>query len=321
MMKQLFCLVCAFAVVLSPCLYGQRAANPLLPHADPFITAQPVQGRYLLLATTGRNITIWSGATPALAATHASVVFQAPADLSEVWSPTLWQMDGRWWIYFTARAAGKEHGIYALVSDTADPLGSYTFRGQVALGRPAIDPSLLVLGPTRYLMYVTVDRGENAIHMVRLGAPMTPEGADALISEPEFAWERGEGSTRTYPVNEGPTALFHDGRTFIVYSASDTASPRYCLGLLTFAGGDPLVRSHWVKTAHPVFSAAPENGIFGPGRGTFARAPDGGDWLLYAAKSTDAPTAAGRATRAQRFTWNVDGTPHFGVPQKDGPIE
>ncbi len=218
------------------------------------------------------------------------------------------------------RAEGREHGIYALESDTANALGSYTFRGRLALDRPAIDPSLLVLGTARYLMYVTVDRGENAIRMVRLAAPMTLSGADVLISAPEYPWERGAGSTRTYPVNEGPTALYHNGTTFIVYSASDTASPLYCLGLLRFTGGDPLVQSHWAKTPHPVFSAAPASGIYGPGRGTFAHAPDGTDWLLYAAKSTDAPTAAQRAIRAQRFHWNADGFPDFGVPQKDGPI-
>jgi GH43 family beta-xylosidase len=44
-------------------------------------------------------------------------------------------------------------------------------------------------------------------------------------------------------------------------------------------------------------------------------------WLLYAAKTTNAPTAARRETRAQRFTWNADGTPNFGVPEKDGIIE
>ncbi len=301
-------------------LHAQRAANPILPNADPFLTPEPVGGSYRLLATTGRNITMWSGPTPPTSASGARILFEPHNGLRELWSPTLWQIDGRWWIYFTARAEGKEHGIYALESDSADVGGSYSFRGQVPLDRPAIDPSLLVLGAARYLMYVTVDRGENAIRMVRLSSPMAPAGPDVLLSEPEYPWERGEGSSRNYPVNEGPIALFHGGEIFIVYSASDTASPLYCLGLLRFTGGDPLLRSHWVKTPHPVFSASPANGIYGPGRGTFARAPDGADWLLYAAKSTDAPTAAGRAIRAQRFTWGADGAPRFGVPRKDGPL-
>ncbi len=298
---------------------AQTAKNPILDHADPFITSQPVAGRYLLLATTGDNITIWSGPTVETAATDARTVFTPSNGLRELWSPTLWHMDGRWWIYFTATVPGKEHAIYALESETDNALGSYSFKGALDLGgHAAIDPSVLTVGGMPYLMYVTVDSGANEIYMVRLAGPMQPVGAASLIAKPEYPWEKGAGSTRNYPVDEGPTALYHAGKTFVVFSASDTASPRYCLGLLTFKGGDPLQATSWVKSPEPVFAASPEHGVWGPGRGTFAVGPDGADWLLYAAKSTDAPTVQGRSTRAQRFTWKKDGTPDFGVPAKDG---
>jgi GH43 family beta-xylosidase len=295
--------------------------NPILPHADPFITLHPVNSRYLLLATTGHNITIWSGPTIPTASTESKIVFTPSDAMEQMWSPTLWHLANHWWIYFTAQPPGGQHAIYVLESESSDPLGNYAFRGPLNLdGRPAIDPSILTLKGKRYLMYVTVDRGENAIQIVRLADPLHPSGPSSLIAEPEYPWEKGAGSTRTYPVNEGPTALYHGSKVFIVYSASDTASPLYCLGLLTFQGGDPLDRANWKKTPQPVFSASPANNIYGPGRGTFAVAADGTDWLLYAAKSTDAPTAANRAIRAQRFTWNPDGTPNFGTPLKDGPL-
>jgi GH43 family beta-xylosidase len=295
--------------------------NPILPHADPFITLHPVNSRYLLLATTGHNITIWSGPTIPTASTESKIVFTPSDAMEQMWSPTLWHLANHWWIYFTAQPPGGQHAIYVLESESSDPLGSYTFRGPLNLdGRPAIDPSILTLKGKHYLMYVTVDRGKNAIQIVPLATPLQPSGTPSLIAEPEYPWEKGAGSTRTYPVNEGPTALYHGSKIFIVYSASDTASPLYCLGLLTFQGGDPLDRANWKKTPQPVFSASPANNIYGPGRGTFAVAADGTDWLLYAAKSTDAPTAANRAVRAQPFTWNPDGTPNFGIPLKDGPL-
>lgn len=50
-------------------------------------------------------------------------------------------------------------------------------------------------------MYVTGDRGENAIYMVRLATPIEPVGEKSLIAEPTYAWEKGAGSTRNYPVN------------------------------------------------------------------------------------------------------------------------
>jgi GH43 family beta-xylosidase len=295
-------------------------SNPILPNADPFITLRPVRGNFLLLATTGRNITIWSGPTVQTAASNEKVVFSPADGLTQIWSPTLWHMGGKWWIFFTAREPGKEHAIYVLESETSDPFSRYTFRGALDLGRPAIDPSLLTVKKINYLMYVTVDRGQNAINMVRLASPMAPVGKKSLIAEPTYPWEKGAGSTKNYPVSEGPTALYHKGHTFIVYSGSDTASPVYCLGLLTFKGGDPLDKKNWEKTDHPVFEASPSNGIYGPGRGTFAHTVDGSDWLLYAAKSTDAPTASHRQTRAQRFSWNGDGTPNFGIPLKDGEV-
>jgi GH43 family beta-xylosidase len=216
---------------------------------------------------------------------------------------------------------GEKHKIYVLQSDTGDVLGTYTFKGALETGRQSIDPSLLVVGKSRYLMYVTVDSGANDTYIRKLKTPMEFDGEAALIAHPEAGWEKGEGSTRNYPVDEGPTALYHNGKTFIVFSASDTASPRYCLGLLTLTGRDPMLPMNWKKTPHPVFQWSPENRIYGPGRGTFARAKDGSMWLLYAAKTTDAPNAVRRETRAQRFTWNADGTPNFGVPEKEGPIK
>jgi GH43 family beta-xylosidase len=303
----------------SSCI-AQNPTNPILPNADPFITLHPVNGRYLLLATTGKNISLWSGPTIPAAAKDVRVIFEPNNGMTELWSPTLWQMNDRWWIYFTAKMPEEQHAIFVLESNTSDALGSYSFRGQLQLGRPAIDPSLLTVNGVRYLMYVTVDKGENAIYIVRLKTPLEPTGDKSPIAEPEYPWEKGAGSVKNYPVTEGPTALYHNARTFIVYSGSDTASSAYCLGLMTLIGSDPLRRQNWMKTDHPVFSANPSNGIYGPGRGTFAIASDGSDWLLYAAKTTDAPTAAKRATRAQRFRWNADNTPNFGIPQKDGAV-
>jgi GH43 family beta-xylosidase len=317
---KVFVMVYAVAGLMGICR-GQ-GVNPILSHADPFITRDAVtrDGQYVLTATSGNGITLWSGASPATAAENAHVIFTAVEGMTQVWSPTVWKMDGHWWVYFTAQMTGQRHKIFVLKSDTEDVLGSYSYEGPLETGRESIDPSVLEMGRARYLMYVTVDSGANDIWFRRLRGPMEFDGEGVLIAEPEFGWEKGEGSTKNYPVNEGPTALYHGGKTFVVFSGSDTASPRYCLGLLTLVGKDPMVRASWKKTPQPVFRWAPENGIYGPGRGTFAKAKDGSDWLLYAAKSTDAPNAAHRETRAQRFMWNGDGTPNFGGPKKDGPI-
>ncbi len=316
--RALFCLLAASLCGFSG--YAQVLSNPILGRPDPFITFHPVGGSYLLLASTNRNLYIWSGPTVPTAATEEHLVFRTPDDMREVWSPTLWAIGDRWWIYFTARQAGREHAIYAVESDTSDPLGSYSLQGQVNLGRPAIDPSLLRLNGVSYLMFVTVDRGRNEIHTIRMAGPMQTAGKNALLAAPQYPWEKGAGSNSKAPIVEGPTALYDGGKTFVVYSGSDTDTPVYCLGLLTYKGGDPLKRKSWDRAAQPVFVASPVNGIYGPGRGTFAEGAPGEYWLLYAAKSQPDASPRRRAIRAQRFTWKADGTPDFGVPERDGPI-
>ena len=56
------------------------------------------------------------------------------------------------------------------------------------------------------------------------------------LAAPHFRydWERVR-----YPINEGPVVLWRAGRLFLVYSASDTGTPDYALGMLTHVGGLP----------------------------------------------------------------------------------
>ena len=107
-----------------------------------------------------------------------------------------------------------------------------------------------------------------------------------------------------------------DGRIFLIYSASDTGTPDYCLGMLTAeANADLLKPESWVKSPTPVFSRLDAAGVFAPGHNGFFKSPDGReDWIVYHAKTTSDYTYGGRNTRVQPFTWNPDGTPHFGDP-------
>jgi GH43 family beta-xylosidase len=76
----------------------------------------------------------------------------------------------------------------------------------------------------------------------------------------------------------------------------------------------------WEKT---VFSKS--NNIFGPGHASFIEKPDGTDWIIYHATNKRAkgdmslpenwaPQWDARKLRAQRFTWNPDGSPNFSQP-------
>jgi|GEM_PF-1630163 len=304
-----------------------KLTNPVLENADPFIAL--VRGNYILLATTGRNITLWSGPRMEELAHFPRVVWTPSQDdplqklLTQIWSPTLWQFDDRWWIYFTATTDGGNsgHAIFALESVGNNPLGPYTFAGKVETGQPSIDPSVLRAGHKSYLMFVSVTGGHNAVWIAPLSGPQTLARKPNLLIYPDMPWEQGKGSTSDLPVAEGPTALYYDGHTFIVYSGSHTASPVYCLGLFTYSGhGEITDPRNWRKSG-PVFQQSIKDGVFGPGRGTFTTSPDGRqNWILYAAKTSSAFTAQGRSIRAQLFTFDASGMPDFGSPVSPGTV-
>ncbi|WP_201364008.1 glycoside hydrolase family 43 protein [Dictyobacter formicarum] len=296
--------------------------NPLAPVADPFIVYH--NNSYYLTGThTGNSLEIWHAPHLEDVGQDSKTIWSpAPGEPAfQVWSPSMFLLDyqgsSHWFVYFTAALTDKneDHRIYVLQSQGSDPLGPYTYKGQLTGtdNTTAIDASILQLHGQLYLMYV-LEKGTNATYLAPMHDPLTVNGAPRLIIDPDQPWEQGYQARSDYPVAEGPEALYHDGKTFIVYSASDTGNYNYCLGLMTYQGGDPLERSSWQKKG-PVFEYNSDNGVFGPGRAHFTTSPDGKQsWMVYHAKTTADFTYAGREVRAQPFTWNADGTPNFGTP-------
>ena len=307
-------------------LYPPTFHNPINSTADPFVMRHNNQS-YLTGTSTGSSLELWhSPNLGTIGHTPVTTIWTPKVDepYYQVWSPSMFFLSYQgtyyWFVYFTASLedANENHRIYVLQSKGADPLGPYTFKGQLGKtsATPAIDPSILRIKGQMYIMYVLLEHGKNAVFIAPLSDPLTQGGLPHLLISPDQSWERGTGSGQsTYPVVEGPTALYHNGKTFIVYSGSDTGNYNYCLGLLTYNGkSDPLQKSSWAKTG-PVFLYSEANGVYGPGRATFTISPDGKqNWMVYHAKSTSNYTYEGRVTRAQQFTWNADGSPNFGIP-------
>jgi GH43 family beta-xylosidase len=93
--------------------------------------------------------------------------------------------------------------------------------------------------------------------------------------------------------------------------------------MLTFSEGKDLIDiAAWKKDSIPVFKQNVESGVYAPGHNSFFKSPDGKeDWILYHANSASGQGCGRhRSPRAQKFTWNKDGTPDFGEPLKTGII-
>lgn len=168
--------------------------------------------------------------------------------------------------------------------------------------------------------------GQQDIYIARMKNPWTIKGTRVRLSSPDQDWERkGDLHDAANPahvnVNEGPQLLKHGRKVFLIYSASGCWTDYYALGMLSFTGKRNLLDSSlWKKSATPVFKQSPENGVYAPGHNSFFKSPDGKeDWILYHANSQPGQGCGNkRSPRAQRFTWNRDGTPNFGEPVKEG---
>jgi GH43 family beta-xylosidase len=108
------------------------------------------------------------------------------------------------------------------------------------------------------------------VDLLRSQRCLTPASLTATATALQYtatasnSWETVGGA-----VGEGPEMLRHNGKTFIVDSASHCSTPDYKLGLLTYNGGDPLLSSLWVKSPNPVFQWSNANGVYGAGHGNF----------------------------------------------------
>jgi GH43 family beta-xylosidase len=252
---------------------------------------------------------------------HWKCVWRAPegtAYSKQIWAPELHFLQGRWFIYFAADDGDNaDHRMYVLEGTSADPQAPFRFKGKIAAptDRWAIDGTILKMpGGKLYFIWAGwpgTNDGVQNLYIAPMSNPWTVSGKRVCISRPDHPWEQ-----RDYPhINEGPETLWHDGKLFIIYSASAFWDDNYCLGQLTWTGGDVLNPKSWVKKSEPVFVRTAE--VFGPGHCSFVKSPDGKeDWIVYHAHVAQGTRQ--RDVRIQRFTWNPDDSPDFGAPVSPG---
>ena len=142
--------------------------------------------------------------------------------------------------------------------------------------------------------------------------PWTIDSERVMLSTPEYAWEKNGEPL----INEGPTALYHEGKTFIVYSASGSWTDDYCLGMLTLTGEDPMDPACWKKSDSPVFEKR-FGTCFGPGHASFTTAVDGSVWMIYHGNLQSGTGWEGRSIWIAPVTFDQNGNPDFGQPQKE----
>lgn len=333
----------AFALVTANCRGASSGApgpvsdqctftNPLGPGADPWVVRQGSAYYY----AESRNNAIWVHKTGWLTTimNDGVAVWTAPDsgwNHTNIWAPELHYIDGKWYIYYAGGSSGppfitQHAGVLEAATD--DPQGAYIDRGMLYTGDDiagqtnnvwSIDLTVDRVGSQLYAVWsgweqnATTDRTPQHLYIAKMANPYTISSNRAKISSPTASWEIGPELN----LEEGPELLFHAGQTFIIYSARESWLPDYRLGQLrlTNSTADPMDSASWVKTG-PVFTGT--TGVYGVGHASFTTSPDSTeDWIVYHTKVDPSP-GWNRVIRTQRFSWNADGSPNFGVPVPSG---
>ena len=298
-------------------------SNPIIPDgADPWVVRH--EGEYLYCRSDGGRLFIHRSPTlQGIGQAPGVMIFDPPGGTmysENLWAPELHLLDGKWYVYFAAdNGTNANHRMYVLESNTSDPQGGYTFKGKIAAttDRWAIDGTVATIAGQRYFVWSGwqgFTDGRQDLYIARMSNPWTITGDRSLIALPVYAWEQ-----HGLPINEGPTALYRNGKVHIIYSASGFWMNEYALGQLTLVGGDPMLQASWQKKSTPVFSQTAQ--VTGVGHASFVKSPDGlEDWIVYHAHNTPGPFTGIRDVRIQKFSWLADDSPSFGAPLNSGAL-
>lgn len=178
----------------------------------------------------------------------------------EVWAPELHIIGGKCYIY-VAMSNGIDlyHRMCILYNDSSDPQKPYKFYGimKEAHDAWAIDGTVFEYRGKLYTVWSGRDNEkcfEQTLYIARMKNPFELETERVKISTPEKPWElMGCKNLYTAPnVNEGAFAVEYDGKLFLLYSASGSWDPHYCISYLELEGTDPMDPAAWKKHDGPI---------------------------------------------------------------------
>ena len=307
----------------------ETVQNPVAPSgADPWITRHGDKYYYCYSSPVWFFGGVGVNEIPSIdkvTTEGGSQVYVAPAeegaDLSHsfnYWAPELHYIQGEWYIYVACDDGNNEtHRMYVLKGTTQNPTDPFEYVGQITdpSGKWAIDGSVVEIKGELYFIWSGWEGDVNVaqhIYIAHMSNPWTIDSQRVMLSTPEYAWEKNGEPL----INEGPTALYHGDKTFIVYSASGSWTDDYCLGMLTLTGEDPMDPASWKKSDSPVFEKR-FGTCFGPGHASFTTAVDGSLWMIYHGNLQSGTGWEGRSIWIAPVTFDKDGNPDFGKPQKE----
>lgn len=133
------------------------------------------------------------------------------------------------------------------------------------------------------------------------------------IVVPEFAWDN--------LIAEGPNAVVHDGRIFLIYSGSSVGID-YTTGLVTAPadqGADLTDPEAWTKLDYPLQKSGLYNGEWqlGTGHGMWSHDEDGNLIYVFHNAEYEGGRYGGRDAQVRRVHWSAEGMPVLDIETRE----
>ncbi|ODO01663.1 hypothetical protein I350_06489 [Cryptococcus amylolentus CBS 6273] len=277
-------LLLSLVVALFSFVQAAQFSNPIRNSGpDPFIVYDDVTKKYYLMSTTGKDLRLVSSSTlGGLKDGTNTQVYTSDAEQKSGKSfKELHKIDGSWYIYYTL-----DERPWVVKGGANPPFLRLTRITPRAETSHSIDGTVLKYSGKNYFVWSchTDNPSADSLCICPLTNPTTLDWAHTgVISYPRADWEKQGGAS----INEGPSALYWGGQTYLTFSASHCKTASYSLGLLHLTGSDPLDFNSWTKTEGPVFQSG--NGEYGPGHNAIFTSPDGKElWNVYHAVTNSA---------------------------------
>lgn len=313
-----------FLAFLQICI-GQNGGtfkNPILEDgADPYALLHE-DGYYYFMATRGNRLDLWrTDDLTQLESVVPKTVWSPPETGPNsccIWAPEIHYIDGKWYVYYTGSDKGDEGDdsrfVFVLENSSANPMeGEWVDKGKINTKYSGIDGSVFQYNGALYFLYSPYVNDHSDVAIATMANPWTLNDDETILAAPKYDWEKTDDRS----ILEGP--MFLEGpidEVYIVYSAGACWDDNYSLGMLAAKkDSDFLEAASWKRFPKAVFEMSKENNVYGPGHHGFTTSKDGKEnWLIFHAKDKPALGCAQRSTRLQRFSWNKDGKPDFGIP-------
>ena len=292
----------------------KKYKNPIIEYDGSCSTADPYVIRYndMYYRCFEKNGAVYVSEAKELCDVGTGKVTEAYKDepgFEHWYAPELHRIGDSWYIYGAPKVNEKDlHCMCVLELKGDSPMGRYENKGIIRGLENSWNIDGTILNHEGKNLFLWSDCGR--IFMTEMDTPYSIMGKVLDFGRAEYEFEQ-----RCRRVIEGPAVLKRGNKIHIIYSANDSKSDEYCLGRMTYSGGDIFDINNWIRHDRAVFEKTDKS--FGPGHCSFTTVTENGkevDYIVYHANLVSGSGWAGRHTWIQPFEWDEDDIPVFGEP-------